>query len=66
MLTRRERKKEHKTKMARKDVRRLHAEPTELQDLVARMKKNGTFADAMMNYSRHPKGEKRTRPPVYS
>ena len=62
--TRRERQPEHKAKMARKANERLHAPPTRIEEAVADQKRRGTFKQDAMNISQHPKGVKRTRPPV--
>lgn len=61
--TREERQSAHKKKMAEKKYDREHAPMTALQSAVAAEKKAGTFKQDAMNIS---KGEKRTRPPVYS
>lgn len=66
MSTRAERMPAHKAKMARKQRARKYAEPTRIQDAVAAQKRRGTFRRDAMNISQHPKGQKRTRPPVYS
>jgi hypothetical protein len=66
MLTHAQRMPTHKAKMARKKNERLHARPTRLEEAVAREKAAGIFKSGSMNISRHPKGVKRTRAPVYS
>ena len=66
MSTRRERMDTHRAKMERKKRERANAGPTALQNWIAEHRAKGTLHFAFMNYSTHPRGKPRTRPPVYS
>lgn len=55
----------HRDKMKNKAYDREHASMTKLQSKIAELRKKGTLRIALANFSRNPKGVKRSLPPIY-